>query len=368
MQRTLFLMNKENAQNKENTRVYKQALSDKYDVITMETGAQMMELLEEKRPDVILMDSNLLDEEDGYKAIVQIRSDQLTALIPVILIASAKDAEIALGRFPVGAVDWVSKPVVPYLLLNRIEINLFLESRIEDLSVQISNLSQMMDKQILDKIKLHVSFRKYLDPKLAENFFTGVTNLSESVGERRHIAVLFADVRGFTALAESLKDTPEVVVEILNEYLELATKAVFDNGGSIDKFAGDSAMALFNGFVPQDDYIYRAACAALDMVKKTGALAASVKERVGMDLFFGVGIHCGEAIVGNLGPTFRKDYTAIGDTVNVASRLESRAGPSQILISREIHEALLGRVKSKFVGNMPFKGKRKPIEVFILEG
>ena len=360
--KTLFLMSKENIE------VYKQALGSTYDVLTMETGVQMMEMIEEKRPDVILMDSNLLDEDDGYKAIVQIRSDQLTALIPIILIASARDAEIALGRFPPGAVDWVSKPVVPYLLLNRIEINLFLENRIEDLSVQINNLSQMMDKQILDKIKLHVSFRKYLDPKLAENFFTGVTNLSESVGERRHIAVLFADVRGFTSMAETLKGTPEVVVEILSQYLELVTKSVFDNGGSIDKFAGDSAMALFNGFVLQEDYIYRAACAAMDVVLKTGDLRASVKERSGMDLSFGIGIHCGEAIVGNLGPSFRKDYTAIGDTVNVASRLESQARPSQILISKDMNDALEGRIKSKFIGDMPLKGKSELIKVFELEG
>ena len=360
--RTLFLMSKEN------TNIYMQALGDRYNMLTMENGVQMMEMLEEKRPDIILMDSNLLDEDDGYKAIVQIKSDQTTALIPVVLIASARDAEIALGRFPIGSVDWITKPVVPYLLLNRIEINLFLENRIEDQSVQINNLSQMMDKQILDKIKLHVSFRKYLDPKLAENFFTGVTNLSESVGERRHTAVLFADIRGFTAMAESLKDTPEVVVEILNQYLELATKAVFDNGGSIDKFAGDSAMALFNGFVPQEDYIYRAVCAAMDLIHKTNELKASVKERVGMDLSFGIGIHCGEAIVGNLGPSFRKDYTAIGDTVNVASRLESQAAPSEILISKDMNDALKGRIKSRFIGKMPLKGKSEPIEVFALEG
>ena len=361
LKKTLFLMSKEN------TEVYKQALNKSYDVLTMETGAQMMEMLDEKRPDVILMDTNLLDEEDGYKAIVQIKSDQLTAFIPVILIASARDAEVALGRFPVGTVDWVTKPVVPYLLLNRIDNNLFLENRIEDQTVQINNLSQMMDKQILDKIRLHVSFRKYLDPKLAENFFTGVTNLSESVGERRDIAVLFADVRGFTAMAESLKDTPELVVEILNEYLELVTTSVFDYGGSIDKFAGDSAMALFNGFVPQEDYIYLAACAAMDVVDKTKALTASVRERVRMNLSFGIGIHCGEAIVGNLGPSFRKDYTAIGDTVNVASRLESHAGPSEILISKDMNDALMGRIKSRSIGNMPLKGKSEPIEVFMLE-
>ena len=362
VKRTLFLMSKENMD------VYRQTLGDIYDVLIVENGAQMMEMLDERRPDIILIDSNMLDKEDGYKAVAQIRSDQLTALIPIILIASAKDAEIALGRFPIGSVDWVTKPIVPYLLLNRIEISLFLENQADDLYAQIRNLSQMMDKQILDKIKLHVSFRKYLDPKLAETFFTGLTNLSDSVGERRHIAVLFADIRGFTSMAESFKDAPEVVVEVLNEYLELATKSVFDHGGSIDKFAGDSAMALFNGFVPQEDYIFRAACAALDVVKKTNALRVSLKERVGTDLTFGIGINCGEAIVGNLGPSFRKDYTAIGDTVNVAARLESQAGPSEILISKVMNDALAGRIKSRIIGKMPLKGKSETIEVFALEG
>lgn len=360
--KTVFLMSKDYID------VIREALSATYDLMVMETGAQVMEMLDKSRPDIILMDSNLLDNNDGYKAIVQIRSDQLTANIPVILIAAARDAEVSLGRFPIGSVDWVTKPIVPYLLLNRIELNLFTESQIEDLSMQLSNLSKMVDKQLLDKIKLHVSFRKYLDPKLAENFFTGAANLSESVGQLRHIAVLFADIRGFTAMAESLKDTTEVVAEILNGYLELATKSVFDNGGSIDKFAGDSAMALFNGFVPQEDYIYSAARAAMEVVTKCRALTAVVKKRVGMDLTFGIGLHCGEAIVGNLGPSFRKDYTAIGDTVNIASRLESQAGPSEVLISKDVNDALKGRIKSRLKGNMPLKGKSETIEVFVLEG
>jgi len=145
------------------------------------------------------------------------------------------------------------------------------------------------------------------------------------VGSKKHIAVMFVDVRGFTPMTEGFRDTPELIVETLNEYLELTAGAVFGNGGSVDKFIGDATMALFNGFVPLDDYIYKAVKAADDMVQGAAELNASIKERYGIDIGFGVGIHCGEALVGNLGPSFRKDYTAIGDTVNTAARLESNA-------------------------------------------
>jgi len=220
--------------------------------------------------------------------------------------------------------------------------------------------------QAVEKGRLRSTFKKYVDPKLVDALIESGEADSDEVGRKKHIAVLFVDVRGFTPMTEALRDTPERVVEILNEYLELTSSSVFNNGGSVDKFIGDATMALFNGFVPQEDYIYKAVKAAWDMVLGAEAVNTSIKERLGIDIGFGVGVHCGEAIVGNLGPSFRKDYTAIGDTVNTAARLESSSARSQVLISDDVYKALEGRIEAESIGEVKLKGKSEPMEIYKL--
>lgn len=235
----------------------------------------------------------------------------------------------------------------------------------------LTGMYQFVYNQILHRIernRVRGSFRKYLDPKLADALIADQNVDTEAIGKKRQIAVLFVDVRGFTQMAEALKETPELVVEILNDYLELTTNAVFNNGGSVDKFIGDATMALFNGFMPQEDYIYHAVKAAWEMVEGAEAITKPVRERLGINLAYGIGVHCGEAIVGNLGPAFRKDYTAIGDMVNIASRLESNADRSEILISKDVYDALKGRIKAEEIGEMLLKGKTESLEVFTLKG
>ena len=127
-------------------------------------------------------------------------------------------------------------------------------------------------------------------------------------------------------------------------------------------------MALFNGFVAQDDYVYKAVKAAWEMVEGAAAINKSIKDRLGVDIGFGVGVHCGEAIVGNLGPAFRKDYTAIGDAVNVAARLESNAERSSVYLSYDVYDLLKERIEVESIGALQMKGKAEPMEVFKLKG
>jgi len=221
---------------------------------------------------------------------------------------------------------------------------------------------------MLEKIHLRSIFGKYVAPELVDSLIESGEADSNAVGYKKHVAIMFVDVRNFTPIAESLRDTPEAIVETLNECLELTSSAVFNNGGSIDKFIGDSSMALFNGFVPLEDYVYKAVKAAWEIVQGTPALNASVKKHINTNIDFGIGIHCGEVIVGNLGPSFRKDYTAIGDAVNVAARLESNAKRSQVLISSEVYDILKDRIECEPMGEMYFRGKSAPVEVFALIG
>ena len=174
------------------------------------------------------------------------------------------------------------------------------------------------------------------------------------------------DIRGFTPLSESLK--PAEVVEILNEYLNLTTNAIFKNSGTLDKFIGDATMAVFNAPFDLDDYEYKAVCAAWDIVAGAKELEQKCMERFGKSVAFGVGVNCGEAVVGNIGCDFRMDYTAIGDTVNTAARLESNAKRGQVLISEHIYQRVKDRVKVQEIGEIPLKGKSQGVCVYELLG
>ena len=361
--KTIFLVD----DNFTNLAMGKKALEGAYNVITLESGELMLEMLENIRPDLILLDV-LMPGMDGYEAIRLLKSNGRTADIPVIFLSAVSGVEVEVEGLSLGAVDYISKPISPRLLFKRVEMHMLVLSQKKELVLLNDNLTHMISKQVKEKVRIRNSFRKYIDPKLADAVLMNSGENSDTVGKKQHIAVLFADVRGFTSFTEQLKDTPETVVEILNELLEVITKAVFDNGGSVDKFVGDAVMALFNGFVEQDDYVYFAAKAAHEIIQGSASVLSTIKERVGIELGVGVGVHCGEAIVGNVGPDFRKDYTAIGDTINVASRLEAVAMRSEVLISKAMYDSLKGRIDAQSMGEMALRGKREFMEVYLLTG
>ncbi len=205
-------------------------------------------------------------------------------------------------------------------------------------------------------------FKQYMAPQIVEEISKKKNFKVELGGEKRHIAVLFVDIRGFTTMSEVLK--PEEVVEILNEYLSLTTASIFQNSGTLDKFVGDATMAVFNAPLDLDDYVYKAVKAAWDMKAGSVALAEKFEERFGRSVAFGIGVNCGDAVVGNIGCEYRMDYTAIGDTVNTAARLESNAKRGQILISQEVYDRVKDRVQVTPIGEIPLKGKEQGVFVY----
>lgn len=156
-------------------------------------------------------------------------------------------------------------------------------------------------------------------------------------------------------------------MEILNEYLNLVTDAIFKNGGTLDRFIGDAAMAVFNAPFDSPDYIYKAVCTAGDIAAGSDGIAAAFMERFGKQVSYGIGVNCGDAVVGNIGSQFRMDYTAIGDTVNTAARLEANAKAGQILISQLVYEKLQNRIQVSEIGEIPLKGKSQGIMVYALD-
>jgi adenylate cyclase len=183
-------------------------------------------------------------------------------------------------------------------------------------------------------------------------------------GRRAVITTLYADIRGFTSFSESMD--PEALVSVLNSYLAWAARSILEEEGTIDKFLGDAVMAWFNAPIPQEDHTLRAVRAALAI--REGILALHRDMPPEYQLSFGVGIHSGEALLGLIGTQERLDYTAIGDSVNTAKRLQENAAKGQILISKVAAGNVAGLVELKEVPPIQAEGKQQPIPVFELLG
>jgi adenylate cyclase len=184
-------------------------------------------------------------------------------------------------------------------------------------------------------------------------------------GRQMEISVLFADIRGFTTISENLQ--PAEVVQILNQYLDSMEEQVFMQGGTLDKYTGDGMMVLFGAPLEQPDHAERAVRAALGMQRA----AAEVSRRRGetdCDIAYGIGITTGPAVVGHIGSQRRLDYTAVGDAVNLAARLEGQAPPRTILINRATYEAVRDLAIVEELLPVRVKGKAEPVPVYKVLG
>jgi len=202
-------------------------------------------------------------------------------------------------------------------------------------------------------------FSPYLSPQLAARLRTD-PNTAALGGEQREVSVLFADLEGFTAFSE--RTEPARVIEMLNDYWALAVPAVAEEGGMVERFAGDAVMVVFNGAQDQPDHALRAARAALGLQHATEALAA---ERPDWPRFR-AGVNTGPAVIGNVGSREQRSFTAIGDTTNLAARLQAAGRPGQVVIGGATLEALGDVAIVESLGRLDLKGKRQPVEAFLL--
>ena len=219
----------------------------------------------------------------------------------------------------------------------------------------------------LEALRVRKMFSRYVAPDIVDEILAEGADSLQLGGKLTEIAVLFVDIRGFTTMSEALD--PQTVVGILNRYLELVSNAVKHNGGTLDKFIGDAAMAFWGAPVACGDPVMKAARAALEMAEGSERLDRELMKKYGRTVSFGIGIHVGPAVVGNIGAPDRMDYTAIGDTVNTASRLESNAPAGTVYISRAVADALEGRIRTRSLGDsVKLKGKEEGFEILVLEG
>ena len=217
-----------------------------------------------------------------------------------------------------------------------------------------------------DRQQITRTFERYVAPEIVQEILKEGTDSLSLGGKLVDIAVLFVDVRGFTTMSERLE--PEKVVHILNRYLTMASSCVEDNKGTLDKFVGDAMMAFWGAPLPQEDAVYNAVKTAQAIVDGAARVSEELKEEIGEELRVGVGVNFGPAVVGNMGAERHMDYTAIGDTVNTAARLEANAPGGTVYISRAVADALGDRIEYTSLGDtIKLKGKAEGFEVLKLD-
>lgn len=202
-------------------------------------------------------------------------------------------------------------------------------------------------------------FRPYLSPQLAARLRAD-PEAAALGGEERDVSVLFADLEGFTAFSE--RTEPARVIEMLNDYWARAVPAVAEEGGMVERFAGDAVLVVFNAAEDQPDHALRAARAALGLQRATEALAAEQPDWPR----FRAGVNTGPAVIGNVGSREQRSFTAIGDTTNLAARLQAVAKPGQVVIGGATRQVLGDLASVESLGELDLKGKSEPVEAFLL--
>ena len=224
-------------------------------------------------------------------------------------------------------------------------------------AIENTQFAQRIQRQMLARS----NFERFFTPQLAKR----IADSAETIrlgGDKRTVAVLFSDVRGFTALAESMR--PEEIASLLTEYFTEMVDCVFRNEGALDKFMGDEIMAQWGAPIGTEDDADHAMGAALEMIRELERLNESWRAKGQPELQVGIGLSYGEVFAGNIGSEKRLEFTVIGDTVNVANRLCSSAGAGEILVSDEFRRALKKPPPLEQCPPMELKNKSQPVTVY----
>ena len=336
-----------------------------YTVLAAASGDEALALIASQPVDLVLLDV-VMPGIDGYEVSRRLREDPETAALPIVMVTSSADQE-KVRALEAGADDFLPKPLDRAELMARVRSLLRVKEYHDTVQRQAAELAEMnrtLETRVaeqVDEIARLTRLRRFLSPQLAELIISSGDEAVGLASHRRQIAVLFADLRGFTPFAEAAE--PEDVMSVLREYHEVLGELVHETDATVGYFAGDGLMVFFNDPVPCDEPAIRAVRLALMIREQMAGLTASWR-RAGHDLDFGIGISLGYATLGEIGFAGRFDYGAIGSVVNLASRLCDESRPGQILISQPVFAAIEGRVDVDDVAHLTLKGFARPVAAY----
>jgi class 3 adenylate cyclase len=308
-------------------------------VETAENGKQALEKLRADPFDLVLLDIEM-PEMNGYQVLETCLQDPDLRNIPIIMTSSLDEIDSVVKCVELGAEDYLNKPVNPILLRARVNASLE-KKRLRD--AQRKLLHTFATKEVADEL-------------LKTGFSLG--------GKYVDASILFADIRSYTTYAE--KEDPAEIIELLNDYFALMFDAIASYHGTVNQMAGDGFMAIFGAPIHRDDHREQAVSAALEMIELVEGFNIEQAAQNKVQIKIGVGIASGRVIAGYTGTQHRATYTCVGDTVNLAARIEShtKVVDRPILIDQYTKEGLPGKIGVEALGPIVFRGKQQPIHIF----
>ena len=312
-----------------------------YDVVEAEDGEGALVAVEEHDPDLVCLDV-MMPRPDGVEVCQRLRSQPRHAGLAILLLTALDRPEDRARGLEAGANDFLSKP------FDEIELTARIRSLLRTKALQ-DRIGDLLGQYVSESVAAEALRDPY------------AVSLG---GDRRHATALFADVRGYTALAS--EQPPEVILDLLNSYLTVVMDAVEAEGGTVADLLGDGIFAFFGAPVMHSDDPARAVRAALAMQEAVASL--EIPSMPGVRLQTGIGITTGEVIAGNIGSERRMHYAIVGEAVNLASRLQAAAGPGQILIDEPTHAIVDGLVQAQDLGSLRLTGKGAWVQAYNVLG
>ena len=333
-----------------------------YDVVTAASGPEALAQLEASVADLVLLDV-VMPEMSGYEVCRKIRANSATAMLPVIMVTALDPAQERVKGIDAGADDFLTKPINQAELLARVKSLLRIKHLHDTTQVQAAELAEW-NKTLEQRVREQVEqleklsrLKRFFSPQLAELIVNGGAD-DPLKTHRRELTVVYLDLRGFTAFAESAE--PEEVMDILHEYHAAMGKLILQYEGTLEHFAGDGMMIFFNDPTPIDDAAERAVRMALAMREAVNQLKLKWR-KLGHELDFGVAIAQGYATIGAIGFEGRWEYGAIGSVPNLAARLCGEAKPGEILVPQRFFARVEDLVEAEPAGELTLKGFHRPV-------
>lgn len=339
-----------------------------YQTLQAADGEEALRGVAQHRPDVVLLDV-MMPNLDGLEACRRLKSDRTVAFTPVILVTAKAATQDIVAGLDAGADEYLTKPVDQAALVARVRSALRIKSLHEQVQAQaadLANWNQTLARRVEEQvaeIERIGRLKRFLAPQVAQLVSSGDERVLES--HRREVTIVFCDLRDFTPFSETAE--PEEVITVLREYHETLGALIDKFEGTIERFAGDGLLVLFNDPLPCADPSARAVRMAVEMCEQVAKLAAGWRSQ-GHELGFGIGIAHGYATLGCVGFEGRFQYSATGTVPNLASRLCDQARNGQILVDAKVHAQVKGLAEMESVGELSLKGFHRPVKVFNVRG
>lgn len=337
-----------------------------YEVATAADGEQGLEKARDLKPDLILLDI-MMPKLDGISVVRMLKQDAALRSIPVILVTAKADTQDLVEGLDAGGDDYLTKPFEHRALLARVKSMLrqkALHDTVEHQAAQLTawnrSLEQTVAKQVME-IERMGRLRRFLPAEIADMIVAAENGDALLQSHRREVTVVFCDLRGFTAFAETAE--PEEVMQVLGEYHACLGEQINRHGGTLERFVGDGLLVVFNDPLSCADHTERAVRMATAMRDAIDEHSQRWRKRDYL-LGFGVGIARGHATIGQIGFDRRSDYAVIGTVPNHAARLCEEAKARQILVSQRVLGAVESLVESVPVGELILKGFHRPMQAY----